>query len=86
MPISHLLQHLGRVVERGGRISFGPFALGGLAVGSIREVTVPPFFLQHVGHIWKPFIERDWPFFRRQRVARLRRLSRYRELSAKEVE
>ncbi|KEG10006.1 tRNA pseudouridine synthase A [Trypanosoma grayi] len=86
MPVSHLMQHLGRNVERGGRISFGPFSISGLPVGSIREVTVPPYYMQHSGAVWKEFIERDWPFFRRQRVARLRRLCRYRELTPKELE
>lgn len=86
MPIAHLMQHLGRTVERGGRISFGPFSMSGLPVGSIREVTVPPYYMKHSGAVWKEFIERDWPFFRRQRVSRLRRLSRYRELTPKELE
>ncbi|KAG5490038.1 hypothetical protein JKF63_00157 [Porcisia hertigi] len=86
MPIAHLMQHLGRTVERGGRISFGPFALSNLAVGSVREVTVPPFYSQHLGAVWQPFIERDWPYFRRQRVSRLRRLCRHRELTPKELE
>ncbi|RNE97637.1 putative tRNA pseudouridine synthase A [Trypanosoma rangeli] len=86
MPISHLMQHLGRTVERGGRISFGPFSMSGLPVGSIREVTIPPYYMRHTGAVWKEFIERDWPFFRRQRVSRLRRLSRYRELTPKELE
>ncbi|GET93235.1 tRNA pseudouridine synthase A, putative [Leishmania tarentolae] len=86
MPIAHLMQHLGRTVERGGRISFGPFALSNLAVGSVREVTIPPFYSQHMGAIWQPFIERDWPYFRRQRVSRLRKLCRHRELTPKELE
>ncbi|KPI88278.1 putative tRNA pseudouridine synthase A [Leptomonas seymouri] len=86
MPIAHLMQHLGRTVERGGRISFGPFALSNLAVGSIREVTVPPFYMEHLGSAWQPFVERDWPYFRRQRVSRLRRLCRYRELTPRELE
>ncbi|KAF8291109.1 putative tRNA pseudouridine synthase A [Trypanosoma cruzi] len=86
MPVAHLMQHLGRTVERGGRISFGPFSMSGLPVGSIREVTVPPYYMQHSGAVWKEFIERDWPFFRRQRVSRLRRLSRYRELTPRELE
>ncbi|KAK7199879.1 tRNA pseudouridine synthase A [Novymonas esmeraldas] len=86
MPIAHLMQHLGRTVERGGRISFGPFALTNLAVGSVREVTVPPFYSQHLGAAWKPFVERDWPYFRRQRVSRLRRLCRHRELTPRELE
>ncbi|KAG5488562.1 hypothetical protein JIQ42_00170 [Leishmania sp. Namibia] len=86
MPIAHLMQHLGRTVERGGRISFGPFALSNLAVGSVREVTIPPFYSQHLGAIWQPFVERDWPYFRRQRVSRLRRLCRHRELTPKELE
>ncbi|RNF10192.1 putative tRNA pseudouridine synthase A [Trypanosoma conorhini] len=86
MPISHLMQHLGRTVERGGRISFGPFSMSGLPVGSIREVTIPPYYMHHSGAVWKEFVERDWPFFRRQRVSRLRRLSRYRELTPKELE
>ncbi|KPA80092.1 putative mitochondrial tRNA pseudouridine synthase A [Leptomonas pyrrhocoris] len=86
MPIAHLMQHLGRTVERGGRISFGPFALSGLAVGSLREVTVPPFYMQHLGSAWQPFVERDWPYFRRQRVSRLRRLCRHRELTPRELE
>lgn len=86
MPIAHLMQHLGRTVERGGRISFGPFALSNLAVGSLREVTVPPFYMEHLGSAWQPFVERDWPYFRRQRVSRLRRLCRYRELTPNELE
>ncbi|CAJ1993534.1 tRNA pseudouridine synthase A [Leishmania donovani] len=86
MPIAHLMQHLGRTVERGGRISFGPFALSNLAVGSVREVTIPPFYSQHLGAVWQPFVERDWPYFRRQRVSRLRRLCQHRELTPKELE
>ncbi|KAH8611143.1 hypothetical protein ERJ75_000976100 [Trypanosoma vivax] len=86
MPIANLMLHLGRVVERGGRISFGPFSLGGLPVGSLREVTVPPHYTQHAGEVWKEFVERDWPFFRRQRAVRLKRLARYRELTPREVE
>ncbi|CAJ1037846.1 putative S4 domain containing protein [Leishmania utingensis] len=86
MPIAHLMQHLGRTVERGGRISFGPFALSNLAVGSVREVTIPPFYSQHLGAAWQPFVERDWPYFRRQRVSRLRRLCQHRELTPKELE
>lgn len=86
MPIAHLMQHLGRVVERGGRTSFGPFVMNSLAVGSVREVTVPPFYSNHAGAVWQTFVERDWPYFRRIRVARLRRLSRYRELTPKELE
>ncbi|ORC93016.1 tRNA pseudouridine synthase A [Trypanosoma theileri] len=86
LPVSHIMQHLGRNVERGGRISFGPFSISGLPVGSVREVTVPPHYTKHSGAVWKEFIERDWPFFRRQRVSRLRRLSRYRELTPKELE
>jgi pseudouridine synthase len=86
MPIAHLMQHLGRTIERGGRISFGPFALSNLAVGSLREVTVPPFYMDHLGSTWQSFVERDWPYFRRQRVSRLRRLCRYRELTPRELE
>ncbi|KAH9582232.1 Pseudouridine synthase [Trypanosoma melophagium] len=86
LPVSYIMQHLGRSVERGGRISFGPFSISGLPVGSVREVTVPPHYTKHSGAVWKEFIERDWPFFRRQRVSRLRRLSRYRELTPKELE
>ncbi|CBH15657.1 tRNA pseudouridine synthase A, putative [Trypanosoma brucei gambiense DAL972] len=86
MPVAHLMQHLGRTVERGGRISFGPFSLSGLPVGSLREVTVPPYYTRHTGAVWKEFVERDWPFFRRQRVSRLRRLARYRELTPRELE
>lgn len=47
---------------------------------------MPPFYTARVGAVWRPFIERDWPYFRRQRVARLRRLSRFRQLTPKEVE
>ncbi|EPY35247.1 pseudouridylate synthase [Angomonas deanei] len=86
MPVSQLMQHLGRKIERGGRVSFGPFALGTLAVGSVREVTVPPFYMNFVSGVWSTFIERDWPYFRRQRVTRLRRLSRYRQLTPGELE
>lgn len=86
MPISHLMQHLGRKIERGGRMSFGPFALSTLPVGSMREVTVPTFYSEHAGSVWAPFVERDWPYFRRQRVSRLRRLCRYRELTPRELE
>ncbi|CCW60033.1 unnamed protein product [Phytomonas sp. EM1] len=86
MHVSQLMQHLGRKIERGGCISFGPFALSTLPVGSIREVTVPLFYARHLGAVWKPFVERDWPYFRRQRVARLRHLARYRELTPKEAE
>ncbi|CCW66992.1 unnamed protein product [Phytomonas sp. Hart1] len=86
MHVSQLMQHLGRMIERGGRISFGPFSLSTLPVGSMREVTVPLFYAHHLGAVWKPFVERDWPYFRRQRVTRLRQLARYRELTPKEVE
>lgn len=86
MPISHVMQHLGRKIERGGRVSFGAFSLSTLAVGSLREVTVPPFYADRLGAVWKPFVERDWPYFRRQRVRRLRHLCRYRELTPRELE
>jgi pseudouridine synthase len=86
MPMHQLLGHLGRRIQRGGRVSFGPFTLSGLPPGGLREVTVPPFFAQHVADVWKPFIERDWPTFRRDRVRNLQRISRFRELRAKELE
>lgn len=86
MPPHLLLGHLGRTIDRGGRVSFGPFALNGVPPGGVREVTVPPFFMKHVAHVWKPFIERDWPTHRRERVRRLQTLSKYRELRAKELE
>lgn len=86
MPVHQLLGHLGRKIERGGRVSLGPFGLCGLPPGGLREVTVPPFFMKHVAAVWKPFVERDWPSHRRQRVRSLQRLSRFRELRAKELE
>ncbi len=85
MPISHIMQHLGRTIERGGRFSLGPFVLSGLAVGSLREVRLPKRFQEHVGRCWEPFIDKDFPFFRRERVLKLRRLSNFRELSKSEV-
>lgn len=85
LPIYELLRHLGRTIERGGRIAIGPFSLGHLAVGSIREVTVPPHYMEHAGRAWKPFVERDWPYYRRRRILRLRKISHYRELTPKEV-
>lgn len=86
MPISQLMKHIGRTIERGGRIGVGPYSLSNLAVGSIREVTVPPHYVEHTGSVWKTFIERDWPFFRRRRVLQLRKLSKFRELKPKELE
>jgi pseudouridylate synthase len=85
LPISHIMQHLGRTIERGGRYSIGPFTLSGLAVGSLREVQVPKSFQDHVGRVWDPFIDKDMPSFRRQRVLKLRRVSQFRELSKSEV-
>lgn len=86
IPPQHLLSHLGRTVLRGGRESFGPFQLSGLPPGGIREVTVPPFYMQHAGAAWAPFVERDWPYFRRQRVLKLKTLARFKTLNAKELE
>lgn len=86
LPVAHIMQHLGRTVERGGRIAYGPFSLNTLPVGSIREVTVPPKYSLQLGAVWTPFVERDWPYFRRQRVSRLRKLCRYRELTPRELE
>lgn len=86
MPIYQLMKHISRTIERGGRIGVGPFVLNNLAVGSIREVAVPPRYMDHAGKVWKSFVERDWPFFRRQRIVKLRHLSRYRELTPKEIE
>lgn len=86
IPAHQILHHIGRQVKRGGRVSFGPFALGGLATGSIREVTVPPFYMKHVGEVWRPFVERDWPYFRQLRLKRLTRLAKFRELQPKELE
>lgn len=85
LPIYELLRHLGRTIERGGRIAIGPFSLGHLAVGSICEVTVPPHYIEHAGRVWKPFVERDWPYYRRRRILKLRKISHYRELTPKEV-
>lgn len=84
--IHELMQHIGRTIERGGRIAVGPFALGNLAVGSIREVTVPPHYTEHTGAVWKAFVERDWPYFRKRRIIQLRKLSRYRELTPRELQ
>ena len=86
LPITHLMQHLGRVIERGGVHSYGPFVLSGLAVGSIREVAIPQFLTDGAGQCWKPFIERDLPFFRKLRVLKLRKLSQFRELRPNEVD
>lgn len=86
IPAHQLLAHLGRHVQRGGRESFGPFTLHGLAPGGTREVSIPPFYMKYSGSVWKSFVERDWPYFRRLRVLKLRRLAKYRALSAKELE
>jgi pseudouridylate synthase len=86
MPVAELMKHLGRFIQRGRRVSFGPFSLGNLGVGSIREVTVPPFYMKHAGGVWKPFVERDWPFFRRLRLQKLKHLARFRELTPGEWE
>ncbi|CUG06200.1 tRNA pseudouridine synthase A, putative [Bodo saltans] len=86
MPPHQLLGHLNRTIERGGRVSMGPFALNGLPPGGVREVTVPHFFMKHVAQAWKPFVERDWPTHRRERVHKLKQLAKFRELRAKELE
>lgn len=85
LPIYELMRHLGRTIERGGRIAVGPFSLGNLSVGSIREVTVPPHYTEHAGRDWTSFVERDGPYFRRRRILKLRKISHFRELTPKEV-
>lgn len=84
LPPMQLLARLGRRVKRAVRISVGPYVLRRLAPGSIREVAVPPFFMKYVGAAWGPFVERDWPYFRKRRVERLRRLAAFRTLSMQE--
>ena len=82
-PPHVILQQLGRKVIRGGRTSYGPFSLRGLHVGGLREVSIPLKFAQIVNK-WQPFIDRDWPYFRAQRLNRLKKLSYTRHLTPKE--
>jgi pseudouridylate synthase len=86
IPVHQMLQHLGRKIIRGGRVGFGPFFIGGLAPGSMKEVAVPPFYMKHVNSVWAPFVERDWPYFRQQRILKLKRRAQWRALSDKERE
>lgn len=86
MPVMQMLQALERRIVRGGRVSFGPFTLRGLGPGSIKEVSVPPFYMKHINPAWMPFVERDWSYFRRMRVQRLMRLARWRHLNDRETE
>eukprot|EP00742_Colponemidia_sp_Colp-10_P028449 GILJ01035710.1.p1 GENE.GILJ01035710.1~~GILJ01035710.1.p1 ORF type:complete len:188 (-),score=6.47 GILJ01035710.1:20-583(-) len=86
LPVLDIIRSLGRSVKRGGRVSIGPFQLDGLALGTTREVVIPPSYFKHVGDHWKPFVERDWPFFRRKRIRMLRLMGKHRVLSQKEME
>jgi pseudouridylate synthase len=86
VPVTQMLEALQRRVVRGGRVSFGPFTLAGLPPGGVREVTVPSFFMKYVGAAWMPFVERDWPYFRRARVQKLMRVARWRHLNDREAE
>ena len=84
LSAEQLIRHLGRKIIRGRRVSFGPYTLQSMGPGAIKEVTVPPFFQRHTAEVWRPFIERDWPFYRKQRAVRLKRLSKFRVLNEKE--
>lgn len=86
MPVVQMLEALQRRIVRGGRVSFGPFTLRGLGPGGMREVSVPPYYMKYVNPLWMPFIERDWPYFRRLRVQRLMRVARWRHLNDRETE
>lgn len=86
LPVSDVMKSLGRVVQRGGRVSLGPFRLDGLGLGQTKEVVIPPSYFSQIGDSWRPFIERDWPFFRRRRIRALRSLCQFRVLSQKEME
>jgi 16S rRNA U516 pseudouridylate synthase RsuA-like enzyme len=86
VPVTQMLEAINRRVVRGGRVGYGPFTLSGLPPGGLREVTVPPYYMKYVNPAWVPFIERDWPYFRRDRVQKLIRMSRWRNLNDKEQE
>lgn len=86
MPVTQMLEAINRRVVRGGRVGYGPFTLRGLPPGGIREVPVPPYYMKFINPIWAPFIERDWPYFRRDRVRKLMRMARWRHLNDKEQE
>ena len=81
IPAHQVLQHLGRQVKRGGRVSFGPFALGGLATGSIREVSVPQFY-EARREIWRPFVGGHTSVS----TVFSGKLAKFRELQSKELE
>lgn len=83
-PKSHaaeVVTALGRKIKRGRRVSMGPYTLRNELPGALTEVAVPPFYLKHVSAVWQPFVDRDWPFFRRLRVERLKRIARFRSLT-----
>jgi pseudouridylate synthase len=84
--VKQVLEHLGRRLIRGARVSFGPFLLKGLSPGTMREVAVPQTYSAYANPVWAPFIERDWPYFRRLRLARLKKAARWRHLSDAEME
>jgi pseudouridylate synthase len=86
IPVHQVLQHVGRRIIRGGRTSIGPYGLQGMFPGHIREVVVPPYFVRHISDVWRPFIERDWPYFRKIRLEKLKAAVNYRILTKRERE
>eukprot|EP00758_Cryptobia_borreli_P018253 Tbor_TRINITY_DN6630_c0_g1::TRINITY_DN6630_c0_g1_i1::g.3091::m.3091/K06178/rluB; 23S rRNA pseudouridine2605 synthase len=86
IPVYEVMKHLGRVIKRGSRTGFGPFDILSMSLGSIKEAPIPQAYLNKAGDVWKPFIERDWPFFRRLRIMKLKSLARYRALNQDEIQ
>ena len=85
LPVHEVMKHLGRTVKRGGRTSIGMFELASLPMGVTKEVPIPPYLLNSASVMWKPFVERDWPFFRRNRAKKLKLLAQTRPLSPAEM-
>eukprot|EP00760_Papus_ankaliazontas_P024318 PhM_4_TR2237/c0_g1_i1/m.70961/K06178/rluB; 23S rRNA pseudouridine2605 synthase len=81
-----LMTNLQRKVNRISRVSIGPYTIKGMKPNTIREVTIPPAYLKVVNPVWAPFIERDWPFFRRRRLRALKARARHSFLTPRECE
>ena len=85
MRVPLLMEKLGRKCSRVTRVSIGPYSIRDMVSGTLRAVSVPQIYLEHVNPLWRPFIQRDWPYFRSRRLRRLRALSKVKALSSEEL-
>jgi len=97
LSVVQVMHALNRRVTRICQLTYGPFSVmkgGGRAKRkqsrmrpcTLREIAVSGRFLQGaMSAVWEPFIERDWPFFRRRRVTALKKKARLHMLTSSEV-